>query len=37
MVELMKDEVLKNNNYKFLSKYLVPKCKTCTEKDKCER
>ena len=37
MVQLMKKEILKHDEYKFLAKYLVPKCKTCTEKMKCEK
>ena len=37
MVQLMKEEILKHDKYKFLAKYLVPKCKTCTEKMKCEK
>ena len=37
MTNLMKEEILKHDEYKFLAKYLVPKCKTCTEKMKCEK
>ena len=37
MTKLMKEEILKHDEYKFLAKYLVPKCKTCTEKMKCEK
>ena len=28
---LMKKEILKNENYEFLSKYLIPNCKNCTD------
>lgn len=36
MVELMKQEILKNDEYKFLSKYLVPNCKNCTDFRGCK-
>lgn len=37
MVELMKQEILKNDEYKFLSKYLVPNCKNCTDFRGCNK
>lgn len=35
LVKLMRQVVLEHDEYKFLTKFLVPKCSTCTEHEKC--
>lgn len=36
MVQKMREEILKHEEYKFLAKYLVPNCKQCTDFRDCK-
>jgi thymidylate synthase (FAD) len=37
MFGMMKDELLKDENYHFLKEFFVPKCAVCTEFDRCDK